>query len=47
VAIVDIHVVLDTESCIVTGELGFWGDVRKNGKNKLVWESEDYENVIE
>jgi len=44
---VDLHVVLSTESCIVTGEPRFWGDVRENGKDKLVWEFEDWKNGME
>jgi len=38
--IVDLHTILDAESCIVTGEPRFWGDVGENGKEELVWEFE-------
>jgi len=27
----------------VTGELWFWGGVRENGKDELIWEFEDCE----
>ena len=45
VVIVDHHTVLKAEPCIVTGELWFWGDIREDGKDKLVWEFEDYERI--
>ena len=32
---------------MTTDESWIWGDVRENGKNKLVWEFEDCENGIE
>ena len=43
--IVDHHTVLKTELCTVAGELRLWGDMRKNGKDKFVWEPEDCETV--
>jgi len=36
--VVDLHPILFTESCVVTGEPRFWGDVGKNVENELVWE---------
>jgi len=45
--IVDLHIILSTKSCIVTGELRFWGDVGENRKDKLVWELEDCESGID
>jgi len=45
--IVNLHIILNTESCIVAGELLLWGDVRKNGKYNLVWEFEDYKEWLE
>ena len=44
--ILDRHTVLKTESCIVAGELRFWGGVGDNGNDKFVWEIEDCENRI-
>ena len=40
-AIVGHHTVLKTESYIVIGEKWFWGDVREDGKDKLVREFEN------
>ena len=31
------------EPCILTGEPRVRGDMRKNGKDKLIWEFEDWE----
>jgi len=41
--IVDLHIILNTKSCLVIGEPRLWGDVKENGKDKLVWELEDCE----
>ena len=40
--IVDFHTILDAESCVVTGELRFRGDVGENGKDEFSGEFEDY-----
>ena len=40
--IVDLHTILDAESCIVAGEPRFWGDIGENGKKDLIWELENY-----
>ena len=42
--IVDRQFILNTEPCVVTDEL--WGDVRENGKDKLVREFENCESEI-
>ena len=42
--IANLHTVLDTEPCVVTGELRVWGNMREDGKDELVWEFENYEN---
>ena len=42
--IVDRQFILNTEPCVVTDEL--WGDVRGNGKDKLVREFENCESEI-
>jgi len=47
VVIVDLHIILGAESCVVTGEPRFWGDVVENGKDKLIWEFEDCKNAME
>ena len=43
--IIDHHTVLEAEPCIVTGKRWFWGDMREDGKDKLIWDFEDYERV--
>jgi len=45
--IVDLHIILSAESCIVTSESRLWGDVRENRKDKFVWELEDCKNGME
>lgn len=45
--VVDLHAVLFTEPRIVTSELRLWGDVRENGENQLVWDSENCEQEME
>jgi len=42
--IIDHHIILEAEPRTMTGELWFWGEVRENGKDKLVWEFENCEN---
>ena len=42
--IIDLHVVLEAESCVVTGEPRVRGDMRENAKDKLIREFEDCEN---
>jgi hypothetical protein len=44
--IVDLHTILNTEPCIVTGEPRVWGDVGENGKDELVWEFENCRNGV-
>ena len=39
--IAGVHVVLETEPCILTGEPWIWGDARENGKDEFVWEFEN------
>ena len=43
--IIDLHTILDAESCIVTGESRFRGDIGENGKEELIWEFEYYERA--
>ena len=45
--VIDLHAVLFTEPRIVTSELRLWGDVRENGENQLVWDSENCEQEME
>jgi len=44
--VVDLHPILDTKTCIRTGELRVWGDVGENGKDEFVWELENCENGV-
>ena len=37
----------NTETCIVIGEQRVWGDVREDGKDKLVWEFKHYQSEME
>jgi len=39
--VINLHAILFTEPCIVTGELRFRRNVRENGKNEFVWQFEN------
>jgi len=41
--VVDIHRVLNTEPCIVSGELRGWRDATENGQDEFIREPENWD----